>query len=290
MFLWIKSPTKAAPPVRRNRPLVEEEAPKKKKEVSSMKVGKLNISHGLAIGLAGILLITVLAQVNRYQEEVTLSEVQVNINAASDNAYMNEARVLEAMGWTGGVAPIGTKLDQVSLNLLEDSLVKHPFVKEAELYKSFQGALHVEVAMREPVARLMNNSGADVYIDADGVKFPVSTLHSSNVLLVRGDFEETVSDTFSCETVLSALPVLTYIRHNEYWNSYFSEVEIAGNGELMLYPRRDNMVIEFGHPLRTAEKLTNLKAILETIMPHEDRPRFRQISIKYKGQVVATKR
>lgn len=290
MFLWIKSPVKAAPPVRRNRPMVEEEPSRKKKEGVSVKLGNITMSQGLLFGLLALALLAVLATVNQYQEEVTLSEVQVNILAASDNGFMNEGRVLEAMGWPGGVAPLGTRLDQLSLNLLEDSLKKHPFVKQAELYKSLQGALHIEVEMREPVARLMNNSGEDVYLDADGYKFPISPLHSSNVLLVRGDFEEAVADTFGCETVLACLPVLTYIHHHPYWNTYFSEVDLKGNGELILHPRRDNMIIEFGHPLRISEKLTNLKAFLTNIMSHEDRPRFKQISIKYKGQVVATKR
>lgn len=291
MFLWITSTAKTAPPVRRNRPLVEEVAPKQpKRKASSVKIGNINVSTGLMILGAAILLIAVMALVNRYQKEVTLAEVKVNINAASDNAFMNETRVMEAMGWMGGVAPLGTKLDQVHLKMLEDSLLKSPFVQDAELYKNIQGTLQVDVEMRKPVARLMNNSGADIYLDASGVKFPVSTLHSANVLLVRGDFEESVADTFSCETVLSALPVLTYIRNDDFWNNYFSEVRIEGNGELTLYPRMDNMNIEFGHPIRTAEKLRNLKVFLEEVMSHSDRPRFKQLSVKHKGQIVATKR
>lgn len=290
MFLWITSNTKSAPATRRNRPLEEEVVPKQKSKATSVKLGKIKVSTGLVVLGVAILLVTILALVNRYQQEVTLSEVKVNINAASDNAFMNETRVMEAMGWIGGVAPLGTKLDQVSLKMLEDSLLKSPFVKDAELYKNIQGTLLVDVEMRKPVARLMNNSGADIYLDASGVKFPVSTLHSANVLLVRGDFEESVADTFSCETVLSALPVLTYIRNNPFWNNYLSEVSIGGNGELMLYPRMDNMEIEFGHPIRTADKLRNLQVFLEEVMTHSDRPRFKQLSVKYKGQVVATKR
>lgn len=290
MFLWITANTKAAPPVRKNRPLVEEVAPKQKRNKATLKLGKIKVSSGLVVLGVAVLLVTILALVNRYQQEVTLSDVKVNINAASDNAFMNETRVMEAMGWIGGVAPLGTKLDQVSLKMLEDSLLKSPFVKDAELYKNIQGTLLVDVEMRRPVARLMNNSGADIYLDASGVKFPVSTLHSSNVLLVRGDFEEFVTDTFSCETVLSALPVLTYIRNDPFWNNYLSEVSIEGNGELILYPRMDNLEIEFGHPIRTAEKLRNLKVFLDEVMSHSDRPRFKQLSVKYKGQVVATKR
>lgn len=290
MFLWITSNTKSTPAVRKNRPLEEEVKPKQKSKTTTVKLGKIKISTGLVVLGGAILLVTILALVNRYQQEVTLSEVKVNINAGSDNAFMNETRVMEAMGWIGGVAPLGTKLDQVSLKMLEDSLLKSPFVKDAELYKNIQGTLLVDVEMRRPVARLMNNSGADIYLDASGVKFPVSTLHSSNVLLVRGDFEESVADTFSCETVLSALPVLTYIRNDPFWNNYLSELSIQGNGELILYPRMDNMEIEFGHPMRTAEKLRNLQVFLDEVMTHSDRPRFKQLSVKYKGQVVATKR
>ncbi len=291
MFLWIQSPAKTTPPMRRNRPLEEAEAPKRKKaSASNVRIGKVRLSQGLVILAAILGLLAVLALVNRYQQEVTLSDVEVSIEALKDNTFMNENRVMEAMGWMGGVAPIGAKMKAVHLKVLEDSLKKSPFVKDAEIYKSIQGVLHVDVAMREPVARLMNNSGADVYLDPDGIKFPVSSLHSANVVLVRGDFDEAVADTFSCETVLAALPVLNFIHRDSYWNNYFSEVKIEGDGELILIPRRDNMDIEFGYPVRVAEKFTSLKAFLSQVMPHADRPRFKQISVKYKGQVVASKR
>lgn len=291
MFLWINSPTRTTTPVRQNRPIEEIAAPKKKKSAAAVfTLGKLKLPQGLAILLVGIGLLVVLALVNRYQESVTLSGVQVNVIAKADNAFMNDERVMEAMGWVAGVAPLGEKMDMVHLKELEDSLRKSPFVKDAELYKSIQGVLHVEVTMREPVARLMNNSGADVYIDANGKKFPVSTIHSANVPLVRGDFDEAVADTFSCETVLSALPVLTFIKNDPFWNDYISEISVDGNGELTLYPRMDPMSIEFGHAIRISEKFRDTKVFLDQVMSHSDRPRFKQISVKYNGQVVATKR
>ncbi len=290
MFLWIKTPDKPAQAVRRNRPLEEPTPVKPKRQAPSLNLGKVKLPKTwvIAASVAGILLIVVLAY--QYQQEVTLKEVKIEVVAKADNAFMNDQKVLEAMGWAGGVAPLGEKFNSLPLAELEDSLRKSPYVLRAELYKSIQGVLHVQVEMRDPVARLMNNSETDVYIDAYGKKFPVSRQHSANVLLVRGDFDEAVADTFACETILSALPVLNYLANDPYWDNYFSEAQIDGNGEITLFPRLDPMEVEFGHPHRIEEKLRDLKIFLDQIMAYADRPRFRKISVKYQGQVLATKR
>ncbi len=289
MLLWIKTSTTPTAPVRRNRPIEVAPAPTKKKAMA-FSMGRFQMSR-LWIGFfTGLGVLILLAAVHQFQQEVRLSAVSVKMIALEDNSFLNEERILESMGWVGGVAPLGEKMKSLQLAILEDSLARNPFVERVELYKNIQGVLHAEVAMRKPVVRLMNNSGVDVYMDASGTKFPTSTLHSANVLLLRGDFEESVADTFSCETIPNALPVIRFIADDPYWNAYFSEAFLDSNGELLLYPRMESLEIEFGHPMRIEEKFRDLRVFLDQVMVHSNRPRFKRVSLKYQGQVVATKR
>lgn len=291
MFLWIHTPSKPAPKPRQNRPFEELEAERKPRPNKlSMGKGKWRLHPLLAAILMAAGLFVLLAVVNRYHQEVTLSEVKVNFLAVEDNAFLTSNEVKEAMGWEGGHAPIGERLDQLQLSQLEEQLLSSPYVRSAELHKSLTGVLHVDVRLRKPVGRIMNNSGADVYLDAEGKKFPITPQHSANVVLVRGDFEEAVADTFACETISATLPLLNFIASDPYWNHYFSELVIDELGEVTLYPREESLPIEFGYPFAITDKLQRLRIFREQVLEHPERPRLRSINLKYEGQIVAKQR
>lgn len=282
---------KKPPPKRRNRPIAEVEVEQKRKR-QPLKVGKIGFR------IRGILLypliiisgISLLAMVNGYQENLPLRDIHVTINSGSDNDFMDVQKVKEILGMDGESELVGLKMSSIELSDLEKKIKANPFIKEAEVFKSVRGVLFVDVEIRKPIARLINNSGDYVYVDGEGNKFPSSDLHTAHVTLVRGDFDETVVDTFACSTIKEAIPVLKYIYEDPFWNAQISDVVIKQSGELVLYPQIGSMFVEFGQPIRIADKFENMRDFYRQVVKEVGWDKYRSISVKYKGQVVAKKR
>ncbi|MEM7655621.1 MAG: hypothetical protein AAF399_05785, partial [Bacteroidota bacterium] len=154
-------------------------------------------------------------------------------------------------------------------------------------YKSLLGELQIEVSLRDPAGRIMNNSGNYLFVDSTGHKFPVQSGSVANVLLIRGDFEEGVVDTFACSTIESAMPLVNFIRKDAFWDAQIAEIIIQQSGEVLLQPQIGNQRIEFGYPVEIEDKFQNLLDFYRQVLPERGWDHYRTINLKYRGQVVA---
>ncbi|MEO0897652.1 MAG: hypothetical protein AAFY71_14705 [Bacteroidota bacterium] len=278
-------------PQGRNRPLEEMEQ-KERVKAPKLDLGKFRIPVKSAILYPAILLVLagVMYGVYSYQDQMPLKEVNINWLSEHKQQMMDEEGVMKSMLPEEMISLTGIPMNQIDLAMLENNLNQTPSIKHAEVYKSFMGVLNIDVELREAVGRMVNNSGRHLYVDAEKKKFPVSALHTAYVPLVRGDFDEGVVDTFSCETISDAVPVLEYIHQNEFWNAQIAEVIIAQNGELTLLPSIGDMNIAFGYPDRIEEKFSKLMDFYKQVIPVSGWRKYRSVSLKYKGQVIGKKR
>ena len=292
MFLLVQPfpPQKAT--ARRNRPLVEyeEEKQKKRKRRGLAKVGKVRVKGIILYPLILAGIFGLLAMANTYQKNMVVKEIQVDFFSGEQATLIDAEDAQEIVGMGEEKVLIGETIDEIQLAELEDSLRKSPFVADAEVFKSLLGVLHMEVELRKPVARIINNSGTHLYVDAQGNKFPTTRKHTAYVPLIRGDFDETVVDTFACSTIESAIPVVNYIVQDSFWNAQIAEIVIQQSGALVLHQQVGEMKIEFGQPVRIEEKFLNLMDFYRQVLPEVGWKYYRTVDLKYKGQVIGRKR
>jgi cell division protein FtsQ len=274
----------------RNRPLEEVEAEKKKDPVK-LKLGKLKLPVKSYLLYPSIILVlaVVMVGVFAYQDSMPLQSIEVQVDAGHDNMFMSEEEIIRQLEMGEGSGLLGRPMNEIKLSELEAQLNAYPTIEKAEVYKSFMGVLNVEVSLRKAIGRMVNNSGTHLYVDAKGRKFPVSKNHTAYVPLIRGDFEEGLVDTFSCETISDAIPVMQYIQQHEFWKAQVAEIVIAQSGEMEMYLSVGEMKIEFGYPDRIEEKFQNLMDFFRQIAPVMGWKAYKSLSVKYKGQVVGKK-
>lgn len=298
IHLHTPPPARRRAPAGRNRPLAEaqaEQTRRQRKRQPGVKRG--GPGKGIRFKLKGIVLYPLLATglvlllvaANRYVETLPLRDIEVELHTGPDNAFLTIAEVREILTEGEGYQPlIGRPMNELNLASLEQRLRDNPFVAQAEVSKSLMGVLRVELALREAVGRLINNSGSHLYLDPNGHKFPTSPHHTAYVPLVRGDFEEAVADTFGCTSVAEALPLLTYLQQHPFWQAQIAEVVIYQDGQIDLQPEI-GMPIEFGYPARIDEKFQHLMDFYKQVIPEVGWRKYRSVSVKYRGQVVARK-
>ena len=275
---------------RQNRPLEEVQAEHKRKK--AVKIGKLPFRiKGIFVYLitaAGLILI--LGAINGYQKNMTVKDISIQINSVDDNHFLKVNDVKGMIGLGEDRKIIGETMESVELMALEEELQANPSIAHAEVFKSLGGALQIEVDVRKPVARIVNNDGTMLYVDADGNKFPTSMHHSAHVALIRGDFQEAIADTFTCSTIEATIPVLQFIQQDPFWNAQISEVVIRQSGELVLYPQIGDLSVEFGQPVRIVDKFENLRMFYHQVIKKIGWRKYKSVSVAYRGQVVAKKR
>lgn len=293
MFLIVQTFRPKPTPARRNRPLEEEEiemSPKKKRKTGKSFLPKTRLKSWVLYTLLVMGLGMLMASVYTYQQRMPLRDIKISVNAPNGYTAMNGEEIKAAMGIDADFQLIGTPMEEIPLQIIEDQLRADAKIAHAEVHKSMQGVLHIAVEFRQPIARLINNSGEFVFIDAAGNKFSSEGPDRAYVPLIRGDFEETVVDTFTCSTIPSILPVLNYIRQDSFWQAQIAELVIAQSGELILHQTIGDMPIEFGYPVRVGEKFENLMDFYRQVLPEVGWNAYRKVSVKYRGQVVARKR
>lgn len=180
---------------------------------------------------------------------------------------------------------------EINIARIEDSLQHNPYVKFAEAYTEIDGDVVVELELRKPMARVMYEDGSGFYLDKEYQKVDLSRSFTANIVLVRGLPREPLvpRDTVIREELLALEDFLRFVDRSEFLRSQISEIVVDGKGELMIYPEVGDVVIEFGKPVRIAEKFDNLDLFYRKVLNKVGWEKYEGISLKYRNQIVARK-
>ncbi len=261
-----------------------------------LKLGKVNLpvkgtKRILHFVLIGVGILSIMGLASSYQQHMACKDMQIVVHAEEDQAFLSKEDVKMLVEMEYGRELIGEKFSKINLATVEAGLEEVPFIKDAEVYKTVTGVLNLQVWMKEPIARVVNNSGSYLYLDKWGHKFPTSSQQTAHVMLIRGDIDEKLMpvDTLRKEALQASLPVLNYIYHHDFWNAQISEIIVKDNGDLILHPQIGDMDIEFGKPDQIKEKFERLTLFYHKVIENVGWDHYGFISVKYKHQVIAKK-
>lgn len=244
----------------------------------------------------------ILTLVSAKKSEITCHKVQVNIQDETSNYFIEEADVL-AMLKDRGEELIGTSVDAINVNKLEEFLLVNPSVKEANVYRTYTGEVQISVMQRNPILRVINRSRESFYVDEQGAVMPLSNKYTAHVLVASGnidlsftklskpnqnnDNQQAVEN--SKQQLLDLYNLANYIYKNEFWKAQIEQIYINGK-EYELIPRVGTHLIVLGDISNFEKKLKNLKALYEQGLPKVGWNNYREINLKYNNQVICTKR
>ena len=81
-----------------------------------------------------------------------------------------------------------------------------------------------------------------------------------------------------------------FVNKNEFWRAQIEQVFIQANGQLLLLPQVGDYLIEFGTPDDYELKFRNLKAVYQQGFKNLGWNKYKAISVKYRNQIVCTKK
>ncbi len=135
------------------------------------------------------------------------------------------------------------------LKKMEQRLRENPMIRDAQVYVSVAGTLGAKIEQRKPIGRV--SASPDYYLDADGMKMPLSDVYSARVPIITG----TSKNNFNEVT-----PLLLKIEKDEFMRSSVVGLNRKTDGDIELQLRKVDFKVLFGKPENIEKKFQNFKA------------------------------
>lgn len=196
-------------------------------------------------------------------------------------AFVSEDDVVELLN-EKSVNPIGKRLDRIDTDSIENFLKGQSRIKTAQCYVTPSGDLRVKVTQREPILRVMSVWG-DYYVDYEFNKMAVSSSFTACVPIATGYVSEGMARGALGEFAM-------FLRDNAFWNNLIEQIDVDKAGEVTLVPRVGNQLIKMGTLDNYKDKLERLHALYVNGFNKVGWNKYKQITLKFDGQVVCTKK
>lgn len=215
------------------------------------------------------------------REEGDCRDLQVVVKDSLEKHFVNE-RDLVALLKKADLNPVGRPMREVNTELIEQELLKNEMISGVEAYKTPSGLVKLEVSQKMPILRVMGVKGS-YYIDNRGTTMPISHRYTAYVPIVSGYVEKefAVNDLYK---------FALFLRENKFWNNQIDQIYITSDGDVELIPRVGDHRIILGSLEGFEEKLDKLRLFYEQAIPKVGWGRYNSINLKYRNQIVCTKR
>ncbi|MDA3890292.1 MAG: hypothetical protein PF517_01360 [Salinivirgaceae bacterium] len=236
------------------------------------------------------------------KKDIKCQNINVKILDETNNFFIEEGDVLSMLN-DKGESIIGTEINSVNTNKLEEFILLHPSVKKANVHRTLQGDIEIKIIQRNPILRIINKNRESFYVDEEGKIMPLSRKYTAHVLIASGNIDlnytkllaqqkEQIGDKSvdnSNTLLLDLYKVASYIYHDEFWKAQMEQVYVNRNN-FELVPRVGTHIIEMGTIENYKNKFRNLKALYEQGFPSAGWNSYNKINLKYNNQVICTKR
>ena len=162
----------------------------------------------------------------------------------------------------------------------------------ADVFVDAKNQVHIEIEQREPVLRIIDKNGLNYYLDKFGKKMPLSKHFTARVLVATGNIPPFDPDFLQRKKhILKDLFELTnIILKDEFLEPMMEQIYVTSEKEFELSPNLGDQKILLGKMDNIDDKLFYLKTFYKEAMPYKGWQKYKTINLKFKGQVVASKR
>lgn len=208
-------------------------------------------------------------------------ELQVVVKDSLDKHFVSESDLVSILK-RADLNPIKKPMDEINTDRIESELKKNEMIARIEAYKTPSGIVKLEVEQKIPILRVISSRG-NFYVDNLGSTMPVSRRYVTDVPLVSGYVEKELAVTDLYKFAL-------FLQENEFWNNQIEQIYVHPDNEVELIPRVGNHRIVLGSFDNYEEKLDNLRLFYDKVIPKIGWEKYSIINLKYKDQIVCTKR
>ncbi|MDR0412864.1 MAG: hypothetical protein LBH61_03560 [Dysgonamonadaceae bacterium] len=212
--------------------------------------------------------------------EEKCDRLQIEVVHASGSSCLNEAQMKQFLQ-TAHLNPVGKNRSEIDLEAIEKTLKENKLIKKVEAYKAVDGTVRIKVYPRTPVLRVMAEK--NYYLDEEGETMPVPAGSAAYIPLATGNISEAYARNQLYAFVL-------FLQKNKFWDSQITQINVLPDRDIELITRVGDHRILLGKIEDHEENLDKLKLFYEKGLNKTGWNRYSVINLKYKNQIVCTKR
>lgn len=176
-----------------------------------------------------------------------------------------------------------TRLSDIDIDSIERMFNLFDKIERVNVNVLTSGKLLIDVWPMRPVARIFDSAGHSYYINRAGKRIAAAPGYFLDVPVVMGDFSPSFPAT-------SLIPLIDHIEADPDWREAISMIELRQTGDIILVPVIRGHVINIGDTTDITDKLHRLKLMYSKVMSSKGWDFYKEISVKWRGQVVGIRR
>jgi cell division protein FtsQ len=239
--------------------------------------------------LLGVGTCTLLVAAMQKKDEKACPGIEISIDGAKDNVFIDDKDVMEIMKTNGAVK--GKEVSEINLRNIEEQLEKNAWIKDADLFFDNNQVLHAKIEEREPIARIFTLSGKSYYIDSSCKMLPLSDERSARVpMFTSFPSDKKILSKPDSLVLQDVKRVAQYINADSFLTAQVAQIDITSQGTYEIIPVLGDQLIRIGDAEGLDEKFGKLKSFYKQVWAKTGFEKYETIDVQYKDQVVATKR
>lgn len=215
------------------------------------------------------------------RQDYVCHDLEIVVKDSLDKHFVTEEDVVYQLR-KAGLNPIDRPMNDVNTDRIESELLKNEMIAGVEAYKTPSGIIKLEVYQKMPILRVIC-LGGNYYVDNEGSTMPISRRYVAEVPVASGSVEKELAVTDLYKFAL-------FLQKNEFWNNQIEQIYVHSDNEIELIPRVGKLRIVLGTFQNFEEKLNNLQLFYEQAVPKVGWEKYSIINLKYKNQIVCTKK
>lgn len=221
-------------------------------------------------------------------ESIACEKVEITIKNADECDFIRKDDIMKFVLDNYGECK-GRLIDEIDCMAIENALKGITAIEDCNCYTDRSGTLNISVFQREPAIRFENGT-TRLYSDREGYVFPVQGSHFPRVMVVTGDIpiDDNPENTDETEWLSGILRLNEWIGKNGYWSRMITQIEIDGDGDIVLIPQTGSFRIVFGDSGNIENKFYRLEKFYASVFPSSGE-KYSEVSLKYKDQIVCKK-
>lgn len=195
----------------------------------------------------------------------------------------------------------GRPMGEINVEELEEETKGIPYVLEADAFKSINGEVSLNIKQRRAIIQIIDSEESKYYIDEVGGVIPARPGYPADVLLCNGNIpayhfygennNKAYKDSIITNTILADIYKLAKsIDSDPFLQKEIVQIYVNKENEFEMVPLVGRHKIIFGSAENSDAKFKKLNAFYHQAKDFDAWGKYQSINLKYKEQIVCTKK
>lgn len=250
-----------------------------------------------------IAIICSMSAVKNAQKKQLMQFPTILIDTPKGMVFLKNEDVVQRLKMKG-IQIENIKKEAINTAFIEKIVRKMPEVESVKIFTQLNGNWTINLKLRRPIARIFTQKGKSFYLDEKGKIMPLSPIYTARVVPINGHIDLTSNELKqqkvinntglkSISRLAQAYLISHYVCDNPFLYALVSQIYVKQNGDFVISPRIGGQKIIFGkikNDTIVKQRFDKLKLFYREAMPIIGWRTYDKINLKYKRQIVCTKK